>query len=170
MDAVVREQITNTELATPYDWCIAGGFAACPDKASDCDVWVLKGTDGSLTEARDSIIQTLIAFDVSFVEEATNWDEVQESYTTGINLGSMKVARLADGRHIVVTNAESAAEILDHFDVSTHQVALTSDGELVRGSGFTPIDQPPVALLHNEKTDGRMEKVSRRYMRVQVTR
>lgn len=168
MTSMPREPITNAELAAPYDWCIAGGFAACPDKAGDCDVWVLYGPDGGIFDVRANILARLQNADVAFVEESSTGVEGQqtaESYTqTGIL--SLKVARLADGRQIIVTTADSAREVLDAFDVSTHQIALTSDGELVRGSGFTAIDQPVRALLRNEHTDDRLTKIARRYRQV----
>ncbi len=161
----MREPITNTELAAPYDWCIAGGFAACPDKAGDCDVWVLIGVQQieSLSTVRERILRLLIARNIRFVEEQSDWSGVEGSYATGVNVGSIKVAKLADGRQIIVSNAASAAELLQGFDVSTHRVALTSDGELVRGEGFTPIDQPARALLQNSKTPERLAKCSKRY-------
>lgn len=166
MTSMPREPITNAELAAPYDWCIAGGFAACPDKAGDCDVWVLTGGDESLGSVRDGILQRLQALDIAFVEESTPFSDVLESYATGVNIGTTKCARLADGRQIIVTTADSASELLDAFDVSAHQIALTSDGELVRGSGFTPIDQPVRALLRNEYTDSRLTKIACRYRQV----
>lgn len=159
----MREPITNSEIARGYQWCIAGGFAALPDKAGDCDVWVYGVSYESLSSARDKILERLRARNIVFTEEPVVWGEVEESYATGVNIGSLKVARLADNRHIVVTKAQSIDDILNAFDVSTHQVALSSDGELIRGREFTPISVEPIMLLQNDKTEGRMQKVEQRY-------
>jgi hypothetical protein len=166
----MRQPITNAEIAYPYDWCIAGGFAACPDLASDCDVWVYGiptkvGTHSPEHPAwtfRQSILWRLQNRNVAFEEEQNNM-QFHDWYDIGDGVLCWKVARLADGRQIILTDADSIDALLDRFDVSTHQVALSSDGEIVRGSHFTPITKPAKMIRDGGNTAQRMQKVQQRY-------
>ena len=67
---------------------------------------------------------------------------------------------------IILTSAEDPYTLLQNFDVSTHQVALSSDGELVKGPRWTPPTKPPVELRSGTLTSERMRKIERRYSRM----
>lgn len=73
-----------------------------------------------------------------------------------VNTESLKI-------HLMVTTARTIQDILDGFDVSTHQIAIGSNGYVVKGRGWTPITEAPVALLNNPQTPERMERIARRY-------
>lgn len=160
----MRQPITNTILAGQHPWCIAGGYAACPALATDCDVWVYGVDDGPFE--REKILWRLRSqvapCIVEFVEESNDTEASTNMYG-GDYIYSWKVAQLADGRQIIVTTAESIQEILAAFDVSTHQVALTPDGELIKGYEWTPITVPPVQIRSTRTTPYRMQKITARY-------
>lgn len=160
-----REDITNSEIAGVFDWCIAGGFAACPDLAGDTDVWVLVGNRSAayIRALRENILSQLRQRGVQFVEEEEETQQPREGCGDDAYLVSGKVARLADNRQIILSTASDVQSLLETFDVSTHQIALTSDGALIRGSGFTSIYTRPVALRDTPTTDERLVKIRARY-------
>lgn len=160
----MRARITNTQIAdaTGYfrRWCIAGGYAACPGLAGDCDVWVYQAENGQ--EERQHILDALKRLRVDFTKEDN--DPEEETYLdpeTGVM--TWKVAKLGDGRHVLVTTATDIQQLLDAFDISTHQCALDSDGEFVRGRNWTPVNVPPVLLRQGKNAQERMERISSRY-------
>lgn len=158
----MRQPITNREIALSRDWCIAGGFAACPSLAGDCDVWVLDAND----DIREPILRQLQFVGVEFTPEENSPPDSPENidqYDLGNGTLCWKVARLADGRQIILTSAPDIMTQLGAFDVSTHQVALTSDGEVIRGPNWTPITVPPVELRSTSKSAERMKKIATRY-------
>lgn len=164
-----RQPITNDGIAMSRKWCIAGGFAACPALASDIDVWVfltpIERYQDDHDRVRDNMLWNLRVQHIDYERQENNLSTQAgiELYDLGNGILNWKVAKLADGRHIMLTNATDEQHLLDNFDVSTHQVALTSDGELIKGSGFTPITEPPVALRNGVMTESRMRKIERRY-------
>ena len=166
-----RQPITNAEIAGDYDWCIAGGFACCPGMARDCDVWVLGVTlDGSMPEdVRGGILDRLTSAGVQFEPEENDPEQPGEIYNLGNGILCWKVAKLDDGRQIILTNAETPYDLLQSFDVSTHQVALSSNGELVKGADWTPPTMPPVMIWNGGTTSERIVKISRRYGRMRPT-
>lgn len=161
--------ITNYDISQGQGWCIAGGYAACPGLATDCDVWVfLQGFGGG--DAEDFRVQILSNlkewssfWGFAFTPEANDPDRPTEFYDLGNDILCWKVAKLDDGRHIILTDARDAAHLLENFDISTHQCALTSDGEFIKGSQWTPIDVPPVMLRDTPNTRDRMQKIEARY-------
>lgn len=164
---VVREPISNATIAGDYPWCIAGGFAACPNMARDCDVWVYNVNQDSMSgvglRVRQDVLNRLRDLGIDFVEEENTPNQPHDFYDLGSGILCWKVASLKDGRHIILTTAETILDLLDNFDVSTHQVALSSDGELVRGRQFTPLTVAPRQLRQGTMTDARMQKIERRY-------
>lgn len=56
----------------------------------------------------------------------------------------------------------SVDDVLSSFDISTHQIALTSKG-VVKGEHWTPVWEPPVVITTKYTTPARMEKIRERY-------
>lgn len=158
-------EIAYTATGSSTNWCIAGGFAACPGLAGDCDVWVL-GVEQEYP-ARKAILVRLEKFHIPHTREENNPLD-QSFYFLGSGDAAprilcWKVAKLADGRQIILTSAVNAQELLENFDISTHQCALTSEGEFVKGEGWTSITEPPVMLKQTPNTPARMRKITDRY-------
>lgn len=153
--------------ASGFRWCIAGGFAAFPALATDCDVWVFATDDVPLDEYRSVLLEVVSRALPGFVEEGEGEDP-----TTYGNLGLtvQKVGRYGSC-HLMVTDAAvgydyetGVLRLLDGFDVSTHQCAITDEGTFVKGHQWTPLTVPPVALRDTESTVTRMCKIADRYV------
>jgi hypothetical protein len=164
--------ITNEDIACGLPWCIAGGFAACPGLAEDQDVWVFGDRDD-----RDFILMKLRRaeqqYGLDLFEEESLTASLKENearYNTEMDglCHTWKVAKLVDGRHVLLTNAYDVSNLLDSFDISTHQCALSPDGEFIKGTLWTPITEPPLRLRHTPTTDARLEKITKRYERFQM--
>lgn len=158
--------ISNEDIACGLPWCIAGGFAACPGLAEDQDVWVFGDRDDRpFILARLESAARQYGVGIYQAEPLVAPEEESERYHTD-NDGTCftwKVARLVDGRHILLTNAYDIQNLLDSFDISTHQCALSPDGEFIKGTLWTPITEPPVAIRQTPTTNARMEKLRKRY-------
>ena len=64
----------------------------------------------------------------------------------------------------MVTYLATPEAIIERFDISTHQVALTATGRVVVGKGWTPPHVRPVILRHTgDRTHKRFEKICQRY-------
>lgn len=161
----VRQPITNSDLVNDRPWFIAGGYAACPSMARDCDVWVLV-SNGDGREVCESILRTLRRANVDFTEEENDPEVDQEFYDLGDGVLNWRVAKINDTpqpRHILVTSALNIQQLLDNFDISTHQCALSSDGEFIRGAQWTPLSATPRAFRMGTTTPERLKKIERRY-------
>jgi hypothetical protein len=159
---------------------IAGGFAACPALASDVDIWVSVEV-GQCNAVRAGILQHLIDSNVSHQEEDGEGSPRRrfqddrtlansqllstfEGYHTILRLRRVASVELPGHTlpyHLIVIEG-SIDEVLASFDISTHQVALTTRG-VVRGEHWTPIHVPPVVITHKYTTPERLCKVRERY-------
>jgi hypothetical protein len=155
---------------------IAGGYAACPALASDLDVWVYVARDGDieddgerLAQARADILAWLESEMWPFEAQDNNHRPEGATVADGAYpFHSQKVAVVRSPHwshpiHIIVTTA-TPAELLEGFDISTHQVAIVF-GNVIKGSGWTPVTVPPVKLpgVFNVSTEARMRKIAARY-------
>lgn len=145
---------------------IAGGYAACPALATDIDVWITVPTY-DLDHARSEILRWLHEQDNLVFEELTDGrvDQVHSPDGYGTDLNVRKVATVEHYRgtkyHLLVVDGDVDA-VLDSFDVSTHQVALTPFG-VVTGENWTPTNVYPVQLRDTPTTAARMAKIAARY-------
>jgi hypothetical protein len=160
---------------------IAGGYAACPALATDMDLWVKVSDVGrTVDESRQEteamqLGRTLI---LEHLEREFFPYEVQENTVTsngdtidGYPVSVMKVAvvnspHLSHPIHIMVCGG-SIQELLETFDISTHQIAL-SFGGVIKGPRWTPITERPVIIqsatgVSTQKTQERLEKIAARY-------
>lgn len=149
---------------------IAGGWAVCPTLASDMDVWVwVDTTEESLSGAHDRILMWLEETMWPYEPLSDSRMELPASFhqdgTYG-DVGILKVAvvrsaHLSHPYHIMVVD-KGPVDLLEHFDISTHQVALVA-GNVVKGSGWTPVTEPPRVLRMTPTTPARMAKIAARY-------
>lgn len=146
-----------------YRAFIAGGWAACPALATDMDVWVMADTT-DVDAYRQMLLDHLRAERrYSFLEQEPGEETIKYE---GVTCTIRKVAIVyAGGRpvHLMVTDGTLLA-VLENFDISTHQIAITWNGEVVPGPDWTPITEPPRVLQNvNDKTQARLEKICQRY-------
>lgn len=155
--------MTNNEIAAGYDWCVAGGWAACPQLAGDQDVWIF----GDIASDQTKLLMRLLKVP-GFV--AAKEEEQHEDYI--LRDASVRIAKVGTlgNRHIMVTSATDEMDLLKQFDISTHQCALTSDMEFIAGPEWTPITQAPIALFPTPQTPARLEKIRARYVSLQTRR
>lgn len=148
---------------------IAGGYAACPDLATDIDVWV-QVDPATLYDAPLRIVKHLhdhgFIPNVGIASTAETFVGDSMGYED-ITANILKVAVVLRGNqkpiHIMVTDAPPLMLLLN-FDISTHQIAFTDSGT-IRGPYWTPLDGPPVIIKNHttSKTQERFQKISARY-------
>lgn len=149
---------------------IAGGYAACPQRASDIDLWVTDITD-RLEQSREMILAHLGAAGYHVTPETTREGfRVNGHGYDEMDCRILKVGYVTrDGAlpiHVMVTDAPVMAVLLN-FDISTHQTALVQAGEghvySIKGPRWTPLTVYPVVLKPTTSTPGRLEKIATRY-------
>ncbi len=149
---------------------IAGGFAACPALAGDMDVWVQVG-NGSPEDDQDAVDEgraRLLAHVRKHYQGVAEDDYLHKDVSDqGYPTFTRKVCTIPAQRgltkpvHLMVTTA-SIQDVLDSFDISTHQVALTDHG-VVTGKEYTAPHLEPKVLTQTPKTAERLEKIVKRY-------
>lgn len=154
---------------------IAGGYAVDQDRASDVDVWVTVPEAQSLSLVRDEILAWLNDEVFDFTEQkdhqydenvelATSYPMTLENYKVAMVTGQAGV-EFVRPIHIIVTNGD-VFEVLEGFDISTHQAAVTNPFEnptFVPGPNFTPTNVEPVILKDTPHTRNRFIRIARRY-------
>lgn len=144
---------------------IAGGYAACPAKASDIDVWVMSKR---LAETRDEILDHLDANQVGYdlSQAGTRTETASEAYDelpmVVVKVGHVTVRGYLPV-HIMVTDAPDAQCLLSGFDISTHQVAILANGSMLMGQEWTSLAVLPIQLRETSSTTDRMAKITARY-------
>lgn len=154
---------------------IAGGWAACPALADDMDVWVsLKQSAYSIRKlgiekARTAILahlqqQIFSYWTVEEQDDSRQTEAVVAGYEINVNI--RKVAKVTSYEwhqpiHVIVTDA-SVYQVLEGFDISTHQIAITDNG-IVLGEEWTSVTEEPIVLHMSTQTPARLEKIRNRY-------
>lgn len=149
-----------------YEWCIAGGWAVSPVLASDMDVWILRipeleETTKQLQEHFERIANKFgLSFEPEDEENARLGDP--EYGTTTRKVGYYYPA---DGKpiHFIATTATDAYQVVDNFDISTHMVAITSDGAERLGVAYAPVTKHPVVVRWTPTTFDRYIKICKRF-------
>lgn len=151
------------------DWCIAGGYAACPALARDIDVWIYNIASEDLESQRDLLAQELSrVYRCAFVPSTET--RASSSYLQD-KISILKVGEVIQRKpiHLIVTDAGRPMDILCGFDVSTHAVATLPNGDVVVHPLYTHPGQPPIALASNEKTPERLARIAARFGHSEVT-
>lgn len=169
-------------IGSGTQWCIAGGYAACPALATDMDVWIYQVKD-DLETVRRQLIVNIERLTTTLNETRPIWPEKRFLWTSsaetqlapayqGINVQILKVGDFIEPHshrskpiHLMVTDATSPGEILEGFDISTHAVAIDQSGRIWKHSGWTAPHQPPAVLFvaKNGKTPERYDRICRRF-------
>jgi hypothetical protein len=147
---------------------IAGGYAACPERATDIDVWVR--SDENLEVVRAKLLVWLDEHRWAYAEEKQ--EEKFRADGFGYDKMDCRILKVAvvpytKPIHIMVTGAPPLV-LLRNFDVSTHQIArvphpFCPDGDTMRGPEWTPLSEEPVQLKETSATPARLEKIRTRY-------
>lgn len=158
-------------------WVVAGGWAACPALASDQDIWVLVDAD-EMSDMRDRILDGLRDYygddydaRVTELEDRRSMvvdrqSEVSDNTYETVPVNTLKVASVYTHgleRHILVTDASCAYELVEAFDINTHAVAIEPDGNIVKSALWAPFTEPPIMVRDTPTTKMRMNKIRQRY-------
>lgn len=162
-------------------WCVAGGYAACPALAGDIDVWVYGVPVDDIQKRRTELLAYVQDWAKVQNVNRPHWPErryqvnPQTSATehvayehTVVRIEKVAVVEspsLAYVKpiHIMVTDAYSPGEIMQGFDVSTHAVAIESTGRVWRHINWTAPHKAPEALLNNQYTEARIARIAKRF-------
>lgn len=144
---------------------IAGGYAACPERADDIDVWVQCPTVDELSSFRQQLLTHLTEQHYTF-ESLDDRREYKDDYGEYLG-GVLKVARIsrpgALDVHIMVTNLKPI-DLLDTFDISTHMIATDGERYYRNPEKWTALTEAPIAWKMTPTTTARMEKILYRYL------
>lgn len=155
--------IPENLLPKGVQWCIAGGYAACPALASDIDVWVLNVPTHDLQVRRAEILLHLAKQRFN-VKTETGDNTPGDGYEDKA-IGILKVGRVTPPTglaiQVMVTDAD-VARLLESFDVSTHAVAV-GPGFVTTHPQWTPPHVPPVAFSQHATTAERLARIAERF-------
>lgn len=157
--------IPRNVIPEEFVWCIAGGWAACPALATDLDVFVFAGKL-SIDVAREQLVAHLKDEygDYSFSEQDDN--RIQLDQYEHLTVQIRKVGYV-DGYgvpiHVCVTTAQSVPMLIDGFDISTHAVAITSFGRVIKSENYTPPQERPRIVHMTTTSVERLRKISERF-------
>lgn len=149
---------------------VAGGYAADPDRAADIDLWVIGGDmEVDAMRIRKHNHMSWFSLAESPYEQFSNEFAVVTKQGVEVKLGSHSTTFLPV--QILVSSAKNFGDLLERFDISTHQVGISLEPEiagrhrLVKGSKFTETTVQPrvIAWTRPEQTIRRLEKVTSRY-------
>jgi hypothetical protein len=132
---------------------IAGGAVVNPDLAMDIDLWI--GKD-------DNVLAGQVVLSLPYnMYGGTNGTDYHEN-STFIGQGYHPQLGLIQ---VIQHKWDNALDLMDTFDISTHQWAFTSTGELVIGRNATGPNDPVQILKWRAKTLERYIKICKRYGR-----
>lgn len=152
MDKVLENLFSRLEPCPSI--FVAGGYAASPATAGDIDIWF----GHNRFHLANNFLMTFPIRNV--VEEGTA--KQYEGMSTMFGSGwDYEIGRVVQ---VLVTPYKKAEEVLKGFDISSHQIAVTSKGKVVKGEQYTdPWTQLPKILSNTPQTLARYVKICKRY-------
>lgn len=151
-------------------WCVAGGWAACPPLATDMDVWVYDLPTDRLDAIRTELLEHLSALrqDQPRGPYFVPGEDVRAAQGYQHPCTVKKVAVVSQSYpakpiHLMVTDASCPGEIIGGFDISTHAVAIGHNGMVHTHFDYTAPHVFPVQLKETETTPTRMAKIASRF-------
>jgi len=123
--------------------CIAGGYAACPEKASDIDVWIK--TKSLLPQTVADVLNGQFGHRTwtTLPADARNaWGFRNRRQLAHTRSDKFRMPGLDKPVEVMLTDS-LPQELIAGFDISTHAVAITSTGTY-RAKFWTPVDEAPV--------------------------
>lgn len=154
----------DLEQLVPEQWrdrlCIAGGYAADPERAADIDLWVLAGgaeMGTAIDELRDWV-ESEHELEVASREIPATYASNGESALITCAPGYAKPVQL------LVSDAQNVGELLDNFDITTHMVATKGSARFVRPATTDWFTTPKVLRFSTpQRTLARLLKIANRY-------
>ena len=145
------------------NWCVAGGWAACPSLATDRDVWIFSIDTIELEGCRQRLLDA-----VKSTKGFTEQTETEVINYEGVNFTIRKVGYFNYSKelqplHLMISDAPSPEAVMAGFDISTHAVAIMPEGQIIKHPDWTAVNVPPVKLLNSNSTEARMTKIAVRY-------
>jgi hypothetical protein len=138
---------------------IAGGAAADLGKATDIDVFVL-GARGKTVISRQITTYLRDFVDTAFVDhrydENKGYDKSRDDFE--------KIATIGGALwpvQIIAVDQETVADLLNRFDISVHQVAVTLDGRKVVVPTTTRVIQQPRLISPKYSAKFTLERLKR---------
>lgn len=145
-------------------WIVAGGWAACPQLATDTDVFVLAGKHVDLLELRQELLDHLKDTGLEFSEESETREFIGYDGLVGIG----KVARVwrDDGSviHILVASTSDPRDVLNSFDLSISMVGIMPDGRVITTNYTTSPVEPIIVVKDTPTTAARLKKYNTRFI------
>lgn len=160
---------------------IAGGAAACLEKADDIDVWVLGLDDGIKVTKFKQALGHLKAHgkwtEIDFVDNA---EQTAKQCDSGENWNNQIIANIKDGItlpnddpfaldectkpvQIMASVFHTPQDLLNDFDLSVHCVAVMPNGTEVRLTNRTTSLTEPPKVVGQPKTLSRYRRFCLRY-------
>jgi len=106
----------------PRLW-VAGGYAVCPEKASDCDVWLL-GTEADRPALEEAVRRLWhgVTRDIDSTYSLSGFSMVGQGLLP--EQGAMRLWRRRKMVQVLLADAATPEELLGRFDISCHQRAI----------------------------------------------
>jgi hypothetical protein len=153
-----------------YRYFVAGGWAVCPALATDMDVWVQTKPDQTLTEGYDAIRRHLTRWEAmgACKLEIPSKIDAYRANPSFDRHSTMLITKITNPMwehaiHMLVTT-QTPEDVISNFDLSICQVAITDEGQVIRGANWTPVTAPIRQLSASTSlTDKRMEKYKARF-------
>lgn len=161
--SALSEHIPDDLLPTGTNAYIAGGYAACPERALDIDLWVRVPTLEDLSLFRQQLLDHLVERRFAFtpLEDRREYKDDYGEFMGGV----MKVAKVPYAPypiHIMVTDL-GPVDLCDTFDISTHMVAWDGERCFRNPDKWTALTEDPIAWKDTPTTTERLEKIRTRY-------
>ena len=143
----------HPQLETIFTWLpercpsifIAGGAAADYDKASDVDIWFpAAAADEALRFINRFTVNALTKADEQLNNDigAVVTPDYVGSNSKSVVIGVVWHPSVAKPIQIMLNTTESSYKLMNTFDLSCHAIAIHSDGKVVLGKYYTPLDKP----------------------------
>ncbi len=160
---------------------IAGGAAACYEKADDIDVWVLGLNDDAKVER---FKEDLRAMNIDGIEFVTPEDVIEKQCDSGSNWNNQIIANIPKG--ILIESGEIfgdeyskpvqimasvfmfPSDLLSDFDLSTHCIGFNASGQEYRIAATTTTDVAPRIVCSPKSPDRTLSRYRRFCLRYGV--
>ncbi len=161
---------------------IAGGAAACYEKADDIDVWVLGLNDDKKVE---KFKEDLRAMNIDGIEFVTPEEVIEKQCDSGSNWNNEIVANIPNGVvtdevddifgesrskpvQIMASVFMSPSALLSDFDLSTHCIGFNASGQEYRLAATTTTDVAPRIVCSPKSPDRTLSRYRRFCLRYGV--
>ena len=160
---------------------IAGGAAACYEKADDIDVWVLGLNDDKKVE---KFKEDLRAMNIDGIKFVTPDDVIEKQCDSGSNWNNQIIANISCGIavpedsifdityskpvQIMASVFMSPSDLLSDFDLSTHCIGFNASGQEYRIAATTTTDVAPRIVCAPKSPDRTLSRYRRFCLRYGV--